>query len=537
MHPYAQYQVLMSQHAAHARGSRATALLLALAAGALGCNVVDPVAGLHEFTDACVVRENCSDGFVCVQGHCVTAPGAECVEGFKAAPCELTAGVCAGAERACLPSGRSEATCNIAAYGPHYEPVELSCDGLDNDCDGVADARRVVSLPILTYSSFSGTATEMHAVRFGSNYLAAWLDNKRNVGVTGRSAISYRVLDARLMPMSSGTVELEGYDASIDNNTGLPRSTSSRVAGLQQVRFAGGAFILWSSFDASTSRNVHKMVRLDAVAAASGAVVGAAPRALTLPGSPAPSLDGVRAAVAADGSSLLVAWLTGTQVMGQSYNLDLTPRAEPVVLSASLASDDYEPSLGQLDVSPHGSSDFAVAWGSTASDGTSRRVVRFRTVSGDLAQLGEVVGSDVKGALSGLRLLAGTTPSEQPLAAWLTQAETSSSSSVHAAASTGGDLVVARPFTPSGPAAQPVGVTGVRRLDAVRDGDDLLLPYVEGSSLVVRRIGADGTTEVHSLGAPADASAFAVLTDVDPALYTVAFTQGGTPQVGATCRH
>jgi hypothetical protein len=52
------------------------------------------------------------------------------------APCELQAGVCAGAMKACLGDG----TWSACDYGPDYvEGLDASCDFTDNDCDGETD--------------------------------------------------------------------------------------------------------------------------------------------------------------------------------------------------------------------------------------------------------------------------------------------------------------------------------------------------------------------------------------------------------------
>jgi hypothetical protein len=51
--------------------------------------------------------------------------------------CPYQSGVCAGATDVC--SG-GQLTCDYAAHSPYYEGgQEVTCDGLDNDCDGVAD--------------------------------------------------------------------------------------------------------------------------------------------------------------------------------------------------------------------------------------------------------------------------------------------------------------------------------------------------------------------------------------------------------------
>jgi hypothetical protein len=53
-------------------------------------------------------------------------------------PCPLEWGVCSGARMIC--GGTSGwLACGSESYGPYYEPVEVSCDGLDNDCDGEVD--------------------------------------------------------------------------------------------------------------------------------------------------------------------------------------------------------------------------------------------------------------------------------------------------------------------------------------------------------------------------------------------------------------
>jgi cysteine-rich repeat protein len=51
--------------------------------------------------------------------------------------CSLQAGVCAGSIETCT-SGQWPG-CSAANYGSNYELTETSCDGLDNDCDGIID--------------------------------------------------------------------------------------------------------------------------------------------------------------------------------------------------------------------------------------------------------------------------------------------------------------------------------------------------------------------------------------------------------------
>ncbi len=47
--------------------------------------------------------------------------------------CPLTEGVCGGAIWQCIDGSI------ICDYGPYYEEVEVTCDGRDNDCDGLVD--------------------------------------------------------------------------------------------------------------------------------------------------------------------------------------------------------------------------------------------------------------------------------------------------------------------------------------------------------------------------------------------------------------
>lgn len=59
-------------------------------------------------------------------------------EGVAGAACGLTLGVCANARQACV-AGTLEPVCTAASYGPDHEAVERRCDNKDNDCDGQTD--------------------------------------------------------------------------------------------------------------------------------------------------------------------------------------------------------------------------------------------------------------------------------------------------------------------------------------------------------------------------------------------------------------
>jgi hypothetical protein len=64
---------------------------------------------------------------------------------IDAMPCALQLGVCAGSKLAC-DGGHYESACTAGDYGPNYQVLESRCDGLDNDCDGRVDVSRSVQL-------------------------------------------------------------------------------------------------------------------------------------------------------------------------------------------------------------------------------------------------------------------------------------------------------------------------------------------------------------------------------------------------------
>jgi len=60
------------------------------------------------------------------------------VDNLDSPLCPLQEGVCAGSRQICA-GADGFLDCSTLNYGSDYEQNEISCDGLDNDCDGVVD--------------------------------------------------------------------------------------------------------------------------------------------------------------------------------------------------------------------------------------------------------------------------------------------------------------------------------------------------------------------------------------------------------------
>jgi hypothetical protein len=59
-------------------------------------------------------------------------------ENLSGPACPLQLGVCSGSAQSCGGASGWQA-CDASSYGNDYEATEITCDGLDNDCDGTTD--------------------------------------------------------------------------------------------------------------------------------------------------------------------------------------------------------------------------------------------------------------------------------------------------------------------------------------------------------------------------------------------------------------
>lgn len=136
--------------------------------------------------EVCDGRDNDCDGFV--DEDTIDAPA-----------CPLSQGVCGQAAQQCLDGGYVD-TCGAATYGPSYEANEQSCDGLDNDCDGVVDARTPVRLA-QGVDKWTLEALDTGYVLFTT--------------AAGTAAITAQAFDAQLQPVGSPRLVLTGAEVSL----------------------------------------------------------------------------------------------------------------------------------------------------------------------------------------------------------------------------------------------------------------------------------------------------------------------------------
>jgi hypothetical protein len=110
---------------------------------------------------------------------------------LRTGACELTDGVCAtSAGRACV-NGNGEAVCTATSYGPQYNAVEFTCDGLDNDCDGRRDWSK--ETPLVT--SANALTSHLSLADFPGGLGGVFVDERG-----GRERVFFRLFDDALAP-------------------------------------------------------------------------------------------------------------------------------------------------------------------------------------------------------------------------------------------------------------------------------------------------------------------------------------------------
>jgi hypothetical protein len=139
------------------------------------------------------------------------------------AACERTAGVCAGKTRARVDGGY-EPVCTALSYGSDYEQVEARCDGLDNDCDGVADPTHWSRVTELAWPPTLGMVSSLKVDGGVLVALAEVADAARVLR-----------LDSRLMPQGESRVPLERTDAGMESPAYTELLRTSRGPALYYV--------------------------------------------------------------------------------------------------------------------------------------------------------------------------------------------------------------------------------------------------------------------------------------------------------------
>jgi len=102
-------------------------------------------------------------------------------EYLTAPPCELNQGVCAGNKFKSCGGSSGWLDCGTTEYGSNYETTEVTCDGLDNDCDSDVDENLITPYCDLQQGICSGSLKVCEgtsgwsicdASEYGSNYEA-----------------------------------------------------------------------------------------------------------------------------------------------------------------------------------------------------------------------------------------------------------------------------------------------------------------------------------------------------------------------------
>ncbi|CAM4324357.1 putative metal-binding motif-containing protein [Corallococcus exiguus] len=208
----------------------------------------------------------------------------------EALPCEKTQGVCAGAKRAMV-DGAYEPVCTARSYGADYEASETRCDGLDNDCDGVADPATWAEVAPLGTPP-TGSLVDSLPVTGGSLV----------VSVAGQDTVQVRRLDESLALQATTQVPVA---------PGVDPVTSVRLVRTSR----GPALVYVGRYMSPSSVSQGRLVQLDE----QGNPVGPPGGVVILEYPQFPVHAGV--AVSLDGQRLAVVWNVGTEDYRETQGL------------------------------------------------------------------------------------------------------------------------------------------------------------------------------------------------------------------------
>lgn len=228
----------------------------------------------------------------------------------EALPCERTLGVCAGARRAQV-DGAYEPVCTALSYGSSYETTETRCDGVDNDCDGVTDP---ATWSTVTPLADALTQNNVSSVRVAEGVLVAVFDQPAVARIVR--------MDTSMKPLGTTDVPVDIVDTS--ESLGTVRS--------QLLSTSRGPALYYSSTGAMPDHTRGHLIPLDAQ------------------GRPLPGQDGgerdvalfdhavggvaSKAAVAAEGSRVFVAWANAPSIPGAHEVLGTVTDLDGKVLAA-----------------------------------------------------------------------------------------------------------------------------------------------------------------------------------------------------------